>query len=162
MSRVYSIDETFEELTLNKELVDPLYPEFQGYSRFSKGQGINLQYWSYWFPFTVPNDWNKRNLKDIVFRNNKGQRHRIFGPAYVSELYDIEAWFFEDKLHRDGNWAYRHKGNFLWFKHGVPHNLNGPAVVEGGGPLQYWIDGIRLSPKQYRLEINRRKRKGKL
>ena len=100
------------------------------------------------------------NSFDIVYLNKDGKKHRLSGPAYISTIYDIEIWFKEDQYHRDGGPALRHKSTFWWFKNGEPHNLFGPAHISGGRPPEYWIDGVRLSPKEYRRQIQSRYRRG--
>lgn len=143
-----------EALTITSEFTEPLMPEFNGY-------GPNPDWWNYWGAgMTIYHLWKKSSYKDIVYRNQKYQKHRLFGPAYTSLAYNITAWYKEGKLHREGDPAYIHNNNMIWFKEGKLHNLNGPAVIEGGGPKQYWIDGVRFSKKQYKWEIARRKRKG--
>ena len=110
-----------------------------------------------------PNWWHHtyRRIQgfDTVYLNTEGKKHRLFGPAYISTLYDIEIWFKNDEYHRIGGPAIRHKNTFWWFQEGQPHNLHGPAFI-GGGPYEYWIEGRKYSPKEYKKEINRRYRKG--
>lgn len=97
---------------------------------------------------------------DIAYRNNDNQYHRLYGPAYISKNYDIEIWFKDGEYHRIGGPAIKHKNNFLWYQDGKLHNLNGPAIIDGGGPCQYWIEGRKYSPKEYKKEIARRRRRG--
>jgi len=99
---------------------------------------------------------------DVIYRNKEGQYHRIYGPAYVSARHQTERWYKEGNLHRIGGPALRHKEVMHWYKEGKLHNLEGPAVINPAGPKQYWIDGNRLSPKEFKKEIERRKRKGLL
>lgn len=145
--------DVFEVLTLNRELREPLTALFQNF-------GKCVRWWEYYPQFPVRAHHNPKNLKDIVYLNLDGKKHRIYGPAYISKLLDIEAWYKDGKLHRvDGGPAYRHRDNMVWFKDGELHNLNGPAVITPAGPLQFWIDGVRFSKKQYYWEISRRTRK---
>ena len=150
------IDALFEELTLIREEV---WPESVDFTSFSG----DLKNWS-WYggAFPLPPAWNPKNLRDIIYYNKKGERHKTSGPAYISKLYDIEIWYKNGLMHREGAPAYRHRSNFVWFKEGRPHNLEGPAVVERGGPLQYWIDGVKYTRKQYKWEIARRRHRGLL
>jgi hypothetical protein len=149
------LDRLYEELTLNRDIEEPCMPQFNCFTHYSP------RWWNYWgAAYTVPKQWNPKNKRTIIYRDHEGRMHKASGPAYINPLYDEEIWYYEGKMHRDDGPAYRHKGNFAWFKHGVLHNLEGPAVVEMAGPLQYWIDGIRYSRKQYKWEIERRKRKG--
>jgi len=141
----------FEALSIDRQIVPAMTPPFQGYGPYP-------EYWGYWGgPYTVRNPGSK---PDIVYLNAEGKRHRIYGPAYISQKYDIEEWWKDGKRHRDDGPAYRHKDNKVWFFEGVLHRLDGPAVHEGGGPKQYWIMGERMSEKEYKRRIASRKRKG--
>jgi hypothetical protein len=152
-----SLGELVEALTIEKKLVEAMSPPFTGY-------GPNPRWWNYYGgPWPIGRSRNVSSRKiypDIEYRNLQGQLHRIYGPAYISRTFDIEAWFKEGKRHRIGGPAYIHKRNMVWFKEDKLHNLEGPAVIEYGGPKQYWINGIRFKEKQYNWEIARRKRKG--
>ena len=97
---------------------------------------------------------------DIVYLNTDGKKHRLSGPAYISTIYDIEIWFKNDEFHRDNGPAIRHKSTFWWFKEGKPHNLHGPAHICAGGPSEYWIDGVKMSKKEYRRQIQSKHRRG--
>jgi hypothetical protein len=154
-----SLGKLFEALTLEKRFVEPMSPPFTGY-------GPHPHRWHYYGgPWPISNRRRGssviKNLpQDIEYRNHEDKLHRIYGPAYISQLFEIEAWFNNGKRHRIGGPAYIHKRNMVWFVEGKLHNLEGPAVVEGGGPQQYWIEGKRFTEKQYKWEITRRKRKG--
>lgn len=100
------------------------------------------------------------DIHDITYVNTDGKLHRLFGPAYISELYDIEIWYKDGQFHRDNGPALRHKSVFWWFKEGKPHNLYGPAHISGGRPPGYWINGVRLSPKEYKKQIRSMNRRG--
>ncbi len=144
----------FESLKTEVSRVEPKWPIFNSY-------GGDPRWWN-WYggpPYAVHASWNPKNYWDLEYRNTEGQLHRIYGPAYVSKLYEIQAWYKNGLRHREGGPAYIHKANMAWFYEDKLHNLEGPAVVEGGGPKQYWIMGARMSKKQYDWEIRRRKRK---
>jgi hypothetical protein len=99
-----------------------------------------------------------------VWTNDKGEKHRIYGPAVrvLDKKYHLVEWYKEDKLHRLDGPARVHRDNMFWYKEGKLHRLDGPAIIERAGPKQYWIEGQKLSPKEYKKEIARRKRKGSL
>lgn len=149
-----SIDELFEALTIERKLIEPLYPTFTGYS-------CTPTRWNF-YGIHGFHSYSRRHPPslDIAYYNAEGKFHRIYGPAYVSKRYDIEAWYKDGKLHRLDGPAYTHKNNMIWYVEGVLHRLDGPALIEGGGPKRYWIHGIRYSPKEYKKEIARRKNKG--
>jgi hypothetical protein len=140
-------DELYESLTLERVLVGAQSPPYGGYN------GNHSTWIGYGYQWNVHGD-------DVVYLNKEGKKHRIYGPAYISINYDIEIWYKEGEYHRLDGPAIKHKKSFIWYKEGKLHRLDGPAVIEGGGPKQYWIDGRRLSPKEYKKEIARRKRKG--
>jgi hypothetical protein len=140
------LGELFETLTVEKLFVPARTPPYGGY---------NPKYyvWQQYWCGNVPG-------VDIEYRNKEGKLHRIYGPAYLSKNYDVELWYKDGKFHREGGPAVKHRNNFLWYQDGKLHNLNGPAIDVGGEPKQYWINGQKLSPKEYRKEIARRIRKG--
>ena len=142
-------DALFEALTIDRQFQDPVRPHY-----YTRGK-----LWQDWWG-------NGEGLKDIVYfksgtEGNKKVLHRIYGPAYVSRKFDIEAWYKDGEFHRVDGPAYRHKNNYVWYKDGKLHRLDGPAVNVAGHPKEYWIGGQKLSPKEYRKEIERRNRKGK-
>lgn len=149
------LDRLYDELTITKELEDTRGVLWWG------GYISALRYWH------VPNGfsswtgaWYKyAGGKDIVYRNRDRRLHRVSGPAYVNPFNKSEEWYRDGKLHREDGPAIIHKQTMLWYKDGKLHNLDGPAIVDPAGPSQYWINGQRLSPKEYRKEILRRKRK---
>jgi len=144
-------DRLIEALTIERSLETAKTPPYGGYG------GSHHRWPGYqWSP---PQTQNKF---DIVYRNKEGKYHRLFGPAYVSTVYDLEIWYKEGEFHCEGGPAIKHKNNVLYYKDGLLHRLDGPAIIEGGGPKQFWIDGRKYSPKEYKKEIERRKRKGKI
>jgi len=135
-----SQDALYEALTLNRTLCVATMPPYYGYKNYGYDR---------WWTSGV----------DIVYLNQEGKKHRIYGPAYISKKYDIEEWHKNGVFHREGGPAVRHRKNMYWFKEGVLHRLDGPAIDTGGGPKEYWVDGQQLSPKEYKKEIARRNRK---
>jgi len=140
-----SVDALFEELITIREEEDAMRPPYGGYN----GGHTRWLGWQY----------HADNGKDILYKNREGQLHRIYGPAYISKKYDIEIWYKDGKMHRIDGPAVRHKRNLLWYVEGKLHRLDGPAIIDLGGPKQYWIDGVKFSRKQYKWEIQRRKRR---
>jgi len=141
----------FEALSNSPIFEEPVTPEFQSYSKWPSQ-------WNYWGrPYPCINPGNHR---DVLYKDKKGKLHRIYGPAYASTRFDIEEWWKDGKRHRVDGPAHIHKNNMVWFYEGLLHRLDGPAVIDGAGPKQYWIMGQRMSEKEYKKEIARRKRKG--
>jgi hypothetical protein len=144
----------FEALSIDRQVSEPMTPPFQGY-------GPRPEYWNYHggpYPATRPG--KPTNKSDITYLNKEEKRHRIYGPAYISQKYNIEEWWKDGVRHREDGPAYIHNNNMVWFLNGVLHRLDGPAVLELGGPKQYWIHGKRMSEKEYKKEIARMRRKG--
>jgi hypothetical protein len=104
--------------------------------------------------------WSRNSHKDLEYRNAEGNLHRIYGPAYISTYYKIEEWRKDGELHRIGGPARTHKDSEWYYVDGKLHRLDGPAVNAKGHPKEYWIGGQQWSPKNYKKEIERRKRKG--
>lgn len=150
-----SYDELYDTLLTTKVLTDPEYPEFSGI-------GGRPEMWNYWGSYAFWPRLKHTDPMDVRYLNPQGALHRISGPAYISRKYDIEAWFRDGIRHRGAGAAYRHKNTYIWFFQGKLHRADGPAVIDNGGPNQYWLDGVRLPPKEYKKEISRRKRRGLL
>ncbi len=140
-----SLDALYEALTIRRELEPAISPPYGGYN--------GNHYW--WAGY----QW-KVDGYDTVYRNKEGKMHRTYGPAYISTNYDIEIWYRDGEYHREDGPAIKHKNNLIWYRDGKMHNLHGPAVVTPAGPRQYWIEGRKYSPKEYKKEIARRRRKG--
>lgn len=144
-----SIDELYEALTIERCFEEPRYPPWGGWAADAR-----RRWGSTWVNHSAT------VAKDIVYRNTEGKKHRIYGPAWISRTYDFEVWYKNGVIHRDGGPAIRHKNNYLYYREGKLHRLDGPAIVEQGGPREYYIDDAKYSPKQYKWEIARRKRRG--
>jgi len=95
-----------------------------------------------------------------MYLNKDGKRHRIYGPAYVNPAYNEVEWYKNGVVHRIGGPAISRGTSFFWYKEGKLHRLGGPAVDTLYGPKQFWIEGVKYSPKEYKKEIARRMRKG--
>jgi hypothetical protein len=143
-----------EALTIEKTLVPASMPPWWG--------GFVGKNWEWW-ENNMSHGYRIKKLQDkydTVYLNQEGKKHRLFGPAYINTVYDIEIWYKDGEYHREGGPAIRHKSTFWWFQNGVPHNLDGPCVVAGGMPPLYYIEGRKYSPKEYKKEIERRRKKG--
>jgi hypothetical protein len=143
------LDLLYDELMLDRQTKVGVGPPWQG-------REYNRWYHSMW-------TWSHRknkNKTDIFFYDQEGKIHRLAGPAYQSGCIKCEMWFKHGILHRDSGPAVVYKQNSIWYTDGKLSRLDGPAVVDVAGPKEYWIAGERFSPKQYKWEINRRRRKG--
>lgn len=113
------------------------------------------RYWAWYIPKKLISE------NDIVYRNREGKIHRLAGPAYINRNMGSVEWWKEGKIHRTNGPAIICKQLFIWAENGKLHNIDGPAIVDPAGPLQYWIDGIKYSPKQFKKESKRRKENAK-
>ena len=143
----------FEALTIERSPEPAKAPPFGGFG----GSHFRFRWpWHSGCPPLLGNQF------DIAYRNKEGEYHRIYGPAYISNIYELEIWYKDGEYHRIDGPAVRHKNNVVYYVEGKLHRLDGAAVIEGGGPKQFWIEGRKYSPKEYKKEISRRKRKGKI
>lgn len=145
-------DELIEALTVERLLENPRHGLYGGYGGNAHRYDFKSWYWGTYYKPGVP--------YDIAYRNKDGKYHRIHGPAYTSPKYQVQEWYKEGVRHREDGPAIIHKDTKVWLKDGKLHRLDGPAIEDPAGPKQYWIDGQRLPPKEYKKEIARRKRKG--
>jgi hypothetical protein len=67
------------------------------------------------------------NDGDVTYRNTKGQKHRIGGPAVLHLDVDYQAYYVEGKRHR----------------------LDGPAKIFPCGVKEYWVNDIQYNKEQY-------------
>lgn len=143
-TEIDELDRLYEALTIEGKKVSPQGPMYYRCGRMISG-------------------WWCRGLRDdLEYRNSENNLHRIYGPAYISSNYKVEEWYKNGELHRANGPARTHNDNKWYYTDGKLHRLDGPAVDAKGHPKEYWIDGQQLSPKNYRKEIERRKRKGLL
>ena len=60
-----------------------------------------------------------------VYRNEKGQLHRIDGPAFIND--NIQSWFMN----------------------GIYHRIDGPAIIDNNHQ-SWWInDKLIINPDEY-------------
>lgn len=149
------LDELYEALSIEKILIEPQSPPIGGY---------NASYFRWFNPEYrrgFHTGWAKyKGPSDIAYMNNDGKPHRLFGPSYISTQHDVEIWYKDGVIHREDGPAIRHKCNQVWIKDGLLHRLDGPAIIDLAGPKEFWIEGRKYSPKEYKKEIRRRHRKG--
>ena len=62
----------------------------------------------------------------IIYRNSRGQRHRVGGPAVI--LSD---------------------GTQMWFRNGFAHRIDGPAVICANGNVSWYLSGNRLTQQEF-------------
>lgn len=151
-------DRLFEELTISRRLEDPVMPPWCGILnefRWCRDRPMALMHL-----YSASKRYKRVKYQDIHYCNNDGKLHRIFGPAYISKNYDLEIWYKEGIIHREDGPAITFRKNEYWVLNGEFHRIGGPAVTQTCGPKLYYINGQKYSPKQYKWEMDRRKRKG--
>ncbi len=150
------LERLFEDLVTTREFIETRgVTWYGGYVSAVQSYRNPADHWCWTGPSV-----KYKGKKDIVYKNFEGKLHRKSGPAYINNVCGSEEWYIDGELHRDDGPAITHRQVMMWYKHGALHNLHGPAIVDPAGPSQYYIDGNRLSPKEYKKEIARRRRKG--
>jgi len=81
---------------------------------------------------------------NIRYYNEKGQLHRLDGPAVEYTDGSKEWWVNGDPHRLDGPAIERADGTRVWLVNGVGHRLDGPAVEYPDGYKEWWIRGMRL------------------
>ena len=88
------------------------------------------------------------------WRNEKGQYHRVDGPAIIDG--DYQEWWVEGKLHRVDGPAIIDGDRQEWCKEGKRHRLDGPAIIDGD-VQEWWIDGVQYTKEQFDEKIRQMK-----
>ena len=71
-----------------------------------------------------------------------GKRHRVDGPAFISDGGKRE-WRQNDILHRDDGPAIEwDNGNQVWYQNGLRHRTDGPAMIIDGDRFWYQYDHL--------------------
>jgi len=77
------------------------------------------------------------------WRNEKGQLHRLDGPA-IEWANGAKTWYQNGQRHRlDGPAVESASGTMHWFQNGQRHRLDGPAVELANG-AKYWYQNGQL------------------
>jgi hypothetical protein len=82
------------------------------------------------------------------WRNEKGQLHRLDGPAVViNRNYE---WWINGQRHRiDGPAVEYANGHKEWLIHGKLHRLDGPAYESADGTKFWWVDDEHYSENDF-------------
>jgi hypothetical protein len=138
-----SLDRLYENLIL-----DPVYVLATMPPEYTRG-------------YLWPGNWGRASsAQDTAYYDSDRKLHRTYGPAYISKHYKYEIWYQHGDVHRVDGPAVIMKNCEFWFQNDKPHRIGGPAISGAGRKKEYWINGQKLSPKIYKLEIERRKKKG--
>ena len=89
----------------------------------------------------------------IEYRNEKGDLHRLDGPA--REYYDgYKSWWINGKVHReDGPAVEWSDGTKKWYINGKLHRENGPAIEHYDGSKQWCLNGDYYTEQQWQQEV---------
>ena len=117
---------------------------------------------------------------NIFWINDKGERHRLDGPALITtkgalKWYKnnkphrldgpaikykngVEKWFKEGNLHREDGPAIvgGHNGNF-WFNEGKLHRESGPAIEYKNGSKCWYLADVEYSEQEYKKKMRLKK-----
>jgi hypothetical protein len=99
------------------------------------------------YKVTVDND------KTICWYNDKGEYHRLDGPA-IEFASGYKAWFVKDKRHRlDGPAIEYANGTKEWYVDGKLHRLDGPAFEQSDGYKAWYVEGKLMTEKEFNAYI---------
>ena len=81
-----------------------------------------------------------------------GQLHRLNGPAV--EYSDGSCWWYQNgQIHRLDGPAIEHiDGTRQWWQNDHRHRLDGPAVEWSTGYREWYINGVQLSPQEFKAQ----------
>ena len=89
------------------------------------------------------------NKERTEWRNEKGQLHRLDGPAFEGAD-SYKAWYQNGQRHRLGGpaieWA---DGDKEWYQNGQCHRLDGPAVEWTDGFKAWFINDQGLTEREF-------------
>ena len=78
--------------------------------------------------------------RDINYYNEKGQLHRLDGPA-VEKVNGDKEWYINGKRHRlDGPAVEWSNGDKAWYVNNKLHRLDGPAVEWQNGVKKWYVN----------------------
>jgi len=79
---------------------------------------------------------------DLRWYNEKGERHRLDGPAFISKDGKREEWYVNGEKHREDGPAVEYlDANYReWWIRGKLHREDGPAVMTDNGRDSYYLN----------------------
>jgi hypothetical protein len=87
------------------------------------------------------------------WRNEKGEFHRIDGPA-IEFVDGYKTWYQNGQKHRiDGPAIEGPHGNNQWWVNGHLHRLDGPAIMLTNGYKDWRIEGKHYTEEEYNKKI---------
>jgi hypothetical protein len=99
----------------------------------------------------------------IEYTNEKGELHRLDGPAHSWKSGSSDSWYINGKLHREDDLPaiIFSDGTECWYINGKPHRETGPAIISNYERPEYYLEGIRyyniedFDKKLMEIKINR-------
>ena len=87
-------------------------------------------------------------MKREEYRNEKGQLHRVDGPAYIDNK--VQIWYFKGAWHRVDGPAVISDTYETWYMNDIVHRVDGPANIEEDC-CPYWCINNKLivNPDEY-------------
>lgn len=93
------------------------------------------------------------NISTSYYYN--GKLHREFGPAFYKD--GSNFWFKGGILHRDNGPAVEYKeGKEIWFRDGKIHREDGPATIFYSDE-EWFVDGVKYKKNEYLIALIRYK-----
>jgi hypothetical protein len=87
--------------------------------------------------------------KTIRWYNDKGELHRLDGPA-IEHVDGSKSWWLNGKHHRlDGPAIEYTDGSKSWWVEGELHRLDGPACEWGDGSKEWWVEGKQMTEEKF-------------
>jgi hypothetical protein len=113
----------------------------------------------------IKEEWPKCELNEFgnkYWRNEKGELHRLDGPA-IEFVNGDKNWYVNGKLHRDDGPALENVNGYkAWYKKDKLHRLDGPAREFANGHKEWWINGINVRKKDLSMNKNKNESKCKV
>ena len=76
--------------------------------------------------------------------------HSLTSPAFKNDD-GSETWYKFGVVHRDDGPAIIKGGDKFWYKDGVLHNADGPAIIRSNGTKEYYLDGVKQEEEEIKL-----------
>ena len=92
----------------------------------------------------IERTFNNRKQYGYYNKNNIFIHHNINDEPATIYNNGNKFWYKHGLVHRDNDKpAYEYRdGSKFWYKKGKCHRENGPAIIDGNGEKQYYLNGI--------------------
>ena len=85
----------------------------------------------------------------IIYRNSRGQRHRVGGPAVIYASGTV-AWYHNGRRHRIGGPAVIFAdGSEHWYQNDVQHRTDGPAIRCADGFSAWFLNDKAVTEEEF-------------